>query len=1126
MSWESLFTFYLERAGDEAHRSLPPLFRAELFSPEYRAIIPPELAVRDALRLEDLMRKGGEGFDLWEPHPGLDDPYYRLQLYGERVRGLDEIMPFLESLGLRVMDQVSFRLDTGARRFFLRSFAVTPAPADVPDPMPHKQALLQALDALLSGWVENDALNGLLLPTGLSWREIDVFRAYRNYYFQLGSRFGRFRFHKALLGNPRAAELLFRYFAIRFEPDGRWSDPVQREEEALSPIRLELGAVLDAVEDTNEDRILRDLFNLIDATLRTDFYRAKDPAEHFIALKISSLGVINMPAPRPLFEIYVHSRLMEGIHLRGAKVARGGIRWSDRPDDFRSEILDLMQTQMIKNALIAPQGAKGGFVLNIAGSQPEERNRLAKRAYGTLIRGLLNLTDNRVGAAVEGPPGIVAYDDADSYLVVAADKGTSRLSDSANDIAAEYGFWLGDAFASGGSHGYHHKRLGITARGAWVCVQRHFREAGQDIETRPFTVVGIGSMDGDVFGNGLLLSENIRLLGAFGASHIFLDPNPDPAVSYRERRRLFELPGSSWGSYDRALISPGGGVFRRDAKNIALSPEVRAWLGVRHASVDGEGLIRLLLTAPADLLWLGGIGTYVKAASEANDDVADRVNDPVRVDAGQIRAKVVGEGANLGFTQKARIEYALAGGRINTDAVDNSGGVDLSDHEVNLKIFMALLGHRGAIAGEDARNRWLEDVADEVVRSVLVNNYGQSLCLSLDRERCTRDVEPFLDLADRLVNAGMLDRAVESFPARKEVIARTGAGLTRPELAVLMAYAKLALKRALLDCDHFLTEPWTLDILAAYFPAPLRERFGAYLPEHSLAREITATRVCNAVINQAGAGFLMWVDELEPALLVRAVGAYVLFDRVVGGAALRDKLYALDGRLAAERQYAWLLQLEDLLAGFCRWALQSGRALFPDSAPVEAWRTGLRIYLDYLAESLSDAGRADHAGRLAELAILGFTPDEARLMVFPERLHEFPALIDLSERTGEALATVARLSDAIAEYLDLWRLIALLAEVKPRDRWERRTRSALLDRFRSAGVHLCFALLRNGLREPAALFAAPDIQPKLVRFQCLERELTETAAASLIPFAALGAALETLREACDGFGQGRELPPG
>jgi glutamate dehydrogenase len=1112
MSWERLFAAQLQRAAAEAHARLAPIPHAGLFSPEYRALTPPRLAVRDALCLDELIQSGGEGFDLWEPHPRLGDAHHRLRLYSERERSLDDIMPFLANLGLRVIDQVSFRMAAGPKPLFLRSFAVTPAPPGVADLMLIREPLLDTLHALLRGWVENDALNGLLLATGLSWRQIDVFRAYRNYYFQLGSRFGRFRFHRALLNNPKAAGLLFRYFASRFEPDGRWSRPEQREEEALFPIRVALAAALDAVADPNEDRILRGLFNLIDATLRTDFYQPRAPDQHAIALKIGGLGVIDMPAPRPVFEVYVHAAWMEGIHLRGAKVARGGLRWSDRPDDFRSEILGLMRTQMTKNALIVPLGAKGGFVLNATGGDPETQGQWARRAYATLIRGLLNLTDNRVGPAIEAPPDTVAYDAADPYLVVAADKSTAKLSDSANAIAAEYGFWLGDAFASGGSHGYDHKRLGITARGAWECVKRHFREAGQDIEARPFTVVGIGSMDGDVFGNGMLLSENIRLRAAFASQHIFLDPDPDPASSYRERQRLFDLPGSSWNDYGPNLISPGGGVFRRDAKTISLSPEVRAWLGVRHATVDGEELIRLLLTAPVDLLWLGGIGTYVKATEETHEAAADKLNDTARVDAGQLRAKVVGEGANLGFTQKARVEYALAGGRIDTDAVDNSGGVDLSDHEVNLKILMALLVRRNAIAGEAERNRELAALTDAVISAVLANNYQQSLCLSLDRERGLREVEPFLDVADRLVNAGLLDRAVESFPTRKEVLARGAAALTRPELAVSMAYAKLALKRALLEAGDFLSQPWTADVLADYFPVPLRERFGAYLPEHPLAREITATLMCNAIIGQAGAGFLAWVDELAPAQLARAVGAYLRLDQAVDGRTLRQKVCALDGRIAADRQHALLLRLESLLAEGCRWALQAGQAFVPERSEVSVWRSGLDGYLSYLSQSAEPGAEPTQA-----LTAWGFSPDEAQRLVFADRLGDLPALADMAALTGWPLADVARRRDELARRLGLPRLLALLDAVKPRDRWERRARAALLARFRSAPLALVLALSRQDMDDPAALLLSPEVQPKLARLQRLAGELTETAAASLVPFAALSAALEDVREACGGL---------
>jgi glutamate dehydrogenase len=1102
MHWETSCGALLDRAVRRLRLGKLSFPYEQGFPAEYRSLIPPRLAVRDALRLEAVARSGQVAADLRPPVAGLDEAHYRVQVYSARERGLDEIMPFLQNLNLRVVDQIQFKVEPGGQRFFIRSFSVKPAANGVENLLPLRKPLLLLLDALLSGQAEDDALNGLVLLTGLHWKEIDVFRAYRNYYFQLGSRFGRFRFHQALLGNPRIAQLLYCYFAGRFEPGVRFRDSLQREEEALPAIRLELIAALDAVTGVNEDRILRDLFNLIDATLRTNFYRRRDQTGHFIALKINSLGVINMPSPAPLVEIYVHSPAMEGIHLRGAKVARGGIRWSDRPDDFRGEILDLMHTQMIKNALIVPQGAKGGFILKTACKDAGECSRLARGAYVTLMRGLLDLTDNVEGSQVVRPPQVVTYDDADPYLVVAADKGTARLSDCANDIAEEYGYWLGDAFATGGSHGYDHKQLGITARGAWVCVKRHFHELGQDIDTQSFAAVGIGSMDGDVFGNGMLQSNSIRLLGAFSAGHIFLDPNPDPVVSFAERKRLFELPGSTWQDYNPAFISPGGGVFRRTAKDIRLSAEVRGWLGVRHPLIDGEELVRLLLTAPVDLLWLGGIGTYVKASSESGEDVGDRANDSVRVDALQLRAKVVGEGANLGFTQRGRIEYALNGGRINTDAVDNSGGVDLSDHEVNLKILMALPRRRGIIAAGGERNRFLAKLTDDVCRSVLANNYRQSLCLSLERERCLKDIEPFLELADQLENAGLLDRTVESFPVRKEIKARAAHGLTRPELAVLMACAKLALKQTLLEAPGFLGGEWTNDILAAYFPEAVRSRYAPYLVDHTLGREITATMICNTVIDQAGAGFLVWTGELDAGLLIEAVGAYLAFDQILEGGRWREGVYALDGKVAASRQYELLLQLEDALAFLTRWALERGQRFLPEPTLIGDWRADWRQYLKHLEDS-------------CELATLGsFSPDAYRL-VFLDRLRDFPGLVDLSRHSREALRPVAKLADAIMELLGLRPIVALLTEMKARDRWESRLRTILDDRLRSGVARLTRMMLRTAIREPAVFFRQYGMQQRLAKFQHLRKELHEAPPVALTPFAALGGELDALIDACD-----------
>jgi glutamate dehydrogenase len=1114
ISWEDRFQVLLERAvGKPLAESLATRYLQGIPG-EYRARVPFSLAVRDCLRLEQVQRTGKETVDLWS-EGSRGGAAYRLQLYRTEERYLDEILPVLQNLGLRIIDQIQFVIEFGEGCLFIRSFAVETSAKGASPLRRLKKPLLEALDALMSSRAEDDALNGLLVMTGLSWKAIDIFRGYRNYFFQLGSRFTQARFHQALLANPVIARLLFRYFEARFEPDQRWTRLDRREEEALSPVRQHLLSALDGVSDINEDRILRDLFNLIDATLRTNFYLRKDRDDYFFAFKIDSLGVIGMPSPKPLFEVYVHGFGMEAIHLRGAKVARGGLRWSDRPDDFRSEILDLMQTQMSKNALIVPQGAKGGFVLKTDCRDAEEcRPLLAKQAYVQFIRGLLDLTDNLGPDRVVRPPQIICYDDADPYLVVAADKGTARLSDTANAVAQEYDFWLGDAFASGGSHGYNHKKLGITARGAWQCVEWHFRELGRDIGGEAFTVVGIGSLDGDVFGNGMLLSRNLRLLAAFGAQHIFLDPNPDAELSYAERRRMFELPHSTWDDYDRRVISPGGGVFRRDAKDIPLAPEVRQWLGVRHASIDGEALIRLLLTAPVDLLWLGGIGTYIKASSEVNEDVGDRLNDSVRVDACQLRARVAGEGANLGFTQKGRVEYALHGGRINTDAVDNSGGVDLSDHEVNLKILMARLRQQGLIADESERNRWLGEVTEEVCRLVLAHNRNQSLCLSLDFERCQRNPGAFLDLVEYLENAALLDRQAESFPSRKEIQARLGQGLTRPELAVLVSHAKLALKKPLLANSDFLASEGLQGLYVEYFPAPIREHFGAHLGEHPLVREITATQVCNAVIDQAGSSFLTWVEEPSADLATEAVSAYLGFDQVLDGATLRARIVDRRSSLAANRQLALLLSLEDALAQFCRWALNRGERVRLTASTLALWRGYLDQLTEYRLQNLPAPERLALDQRLAVLVQEGLVDRDARLLAMLDHLIDFPALVELAGQSGEPFVSAVTLQDAVAAYLGLDRVFALLRSIAAREDVERRAMAVMQDRLNGSLGRLSLAMLGERQVDPVKFFARHGQHQRLARIRRLQEGLGVSQPASPLSCAALIAEIDGLADAC------------
>ncbi|BDV34071.1 NAD-glutamate dehydrogenase domain-containing protein [Methylocystis iwaonis] len=1061
------------------------------FPADYRDLVAPRQRMRDLLKLGEVFDPSRHAIDLRRLRDGRE---YDLRIYGAQPRPLDDLIPILHNLGLSAVDQILFPVTHSGDRRFIRSFRVRPV--DARKVQQSRAQLLAALNALLSGEAEDDPLNKLVLLAGLSAKEIGVLRAYCCYYLQLGVRVDRSRLYEALIGGVEVTRLLFSYFETRFCPDHAGQGSL----DALAEVRQRLIAAFDEISNLTDDRIFRDLFNLIDATLRTNFYLNDEGQPKALALKINSLGVIGAPPPKPMFEIFVHARAMTGIHLRGAKVARGGIRWSDRAHDLRTEILDLMQTQMIKNALIVPQGAKGGFVLKTPSSDPSGREAAGKSAYRAFIGALLELTDN-LDPEKPGPAERICYDEPDPYLVVAADKGTGAWSDIANEMSQARGFWLDDAFATGGSNGYSHKRLGITSRGAWVCVRRHFREIGRNIDDQGFSVVGVGSMDGDVFGNGMLETHTIRLLGAFSGEHIFIDPNPDPLISYDERRRLFEKPRSSWADYDPAKISRGGGVYRRDAKDIELSPEARSWLQARNRLVDGEGLIRLLLAAPVDLLWMGGVGSYVKASAETDESVGDRANDGARIDANQLRAKVVGEGANLGFTQRARVEYALNGGRINTDAVDNSAGVDLSDHEVNLKIL--LRGARGAqFAASSEIHRLLESLTDEVCAAVLDDNYNQSLCISLERERALADLEPYMDVADRLEAAAQLDRENNAFPNRRELLARAEGGLTRPELSILMAESKLALKRALLDAPGFLDSKWSEAFLAAYFPSSLRSEDASRIDAHPLAREIAATVICNRIIDQAGARFLLFGDPLAPTLLTDAVGLYLAFDEILGGERWRSAVRSLDGRMSAGRQYEYLLQLEDALAYLCRWALQGGRRLQPQTREVVEWRAYLEKYLAYFSQS-------------AEASILDANAPEASREMFLNRLRDFPFLVALAEQGGKDIAVAARFFDEVGGSLGVRQIAALAGELTARDAWEGKLQTAIEERLRAATARIAGVALRAGVEEPAAIFRLADLAPKLTELRKLRAEIVESAPKTVAPFALFASELDALVEACN-----------
>jgi glutamate dehydrogenase len=1099
VAWDNAFLRLATRAlGDSSAMQLNQAYLPALTS-EYKHLVSPRYALKDMLHLDNLGDSNAYQVSLLNPSQGI--VHYRLHFYSPHERYLDEYIPALENMALRVMDQVQFRITANGVTRFIKSFTVKAANGQKYPFCRLKHRLLEAISGVMNSHLENDPLNKLLILSGLSWRAIDVLRAYRNYYLQIHHQTTRASIHHALIHNPDIALCLFTYFEARFRPHRQWDDPAIREEQALFPLRVQLLESMTAVVDLNDDRILRILFNLIDATMRCNFHLHRDWPDYFVAVKINSLGVIDMPAPKPQNEIYVHAVDMEGIHLRAGKISRGGIRWSDRPDDFRVEILGLMQTQVSKNALIIPTGAKGGFVVKHNGSRVDIK-AAGKKAYITLMRGLLDLTDNYQDNQIVQMPQLVCYDDPDPYLVVAADKGTAQFSDTANAVAAEYRFWLGDAFASGGSQGYDHKVLGITARGAWECVKRHFRELGKDIQTEAFTVVGIGSMDGDVFGNGMLLSPHIRLLAAFSGQHIFIDPNPmDNGAAFQERKRLFGLPGSTWMDYNSALISQGGGVYLRSAKDIAISSELKKWLAIRYSVLDGESLIRYLLTAPVELLWLGGIGTYIKASSEKHEDVGDRSNDNVRINATDLKANVVGEGANLGFTQKARIEYHLNGGRINTDAVDNSAGVDTSDHEVNLKILLTGLHNKHLISDPQSV---FDELTEAVCRQVLANNIAQSLCLSLEEIRNTENPVDFLQVAEKLEASSFLDKAVESFPSDKDILSRPNQILTRPELAVLMAAGKMYLTRHIQAESELLPEDVGTVYLEHYFPEQISTRYKTYLSTHPLAQEIKATVLSNKMINQAGCRFLNVLEEHEGLTVLDYINNYLSFDDVLDGDVLRQAIYALDNQLAAAKQYELLLQLENTLSDLCRWTLAQEKSL-ANPQTIANYTRYLAAYNDYVKQH-----NTQYQQRITAYLQDDIPDSIAEKTALLGCMSVFPLIVRLATETERDVTTVLALFHETSQYLNVDDIAAQLALMSaPRD-WERKISADITQDISRVVGTLVKTILLSSATTCAGYFATSTKKQKINQYWRTHQELHRNLPATLVHYLVLNKALGEL----------------
>lgn len=1033
----------------------------QAFDERYRSNVTPGQAVTDIANFESLADVA-RVVDLQAAQPGATDGTQALLRVYHHGHGLalSDVLPVLENVGLRVIEQYPYAITVNGAQYGVDVYTVANAAGGELVVANDRARLVEALDLLFAGVVENDQLNRLVLHAGLSVREVALLRAYQMYYAQVNAATSRSFVTAALLTHPDVAAKLVRYFEARFDPAQGTDahDPGRRAREAAA--KQAAVESLGAVASLAEDGALRGVLDLMAATVRTNYYLGLDR----ISFKLDSAKVASMPEPRPLFEIAVSGPHVEGTHLRGGKVARGGIRWSDRPDDFRTEVLGLLKTQTTKNAVIVPVGSKGGFVIKGAPAGREQMREFVREQYRTYIRALLDLTDNLKDGRTVAPTGLVIYDEPDPYLVVAADKGTATFSDLANATAAEYDFWLGDAFASGGSAGYDHKGMGITARGAWEAVKRHFAELGVDVHHDTFTVCGIGDMSGDVFGNGMLYTDRIRLQAAFNHLHVFLDPDPDPRASYDERRRLFELPRSTWADYDPTKLSRGGGIYERSAKSIRLTDEVREMLGVEATELSGQDLIKAVLRMDVDLLYNGGIGTYVKSSTERNAEVGDSANDGVRVDGAELRATVVGEGGNLGFTQLGRIEYALGGGRIDTDAIDNSAGVDTSDHEVNIKILFQPLVASGELTLE-ARDELLRSMTEDVAGLVLGHNRSQALALSLGQRASRDDLPLFSSLLDYLVGSAGLNPHVENLPTARQLEERrrAGLGLTRPELAVMLAYVKMGLYRRLLETD-LLEEPRLRHYLNDYFPSVLNERFPHAIGAHRLHREITATVMTNTLVDQLGIAFVHKAMRNSGVTPVEVIRATLTALELLGAKELRRELDVRAAELPAESYYAAIDQLVTAVEGLVAWLLfnDAGHGRLDDivatyAKPLEELRGSLT---DYLPEG--EGARFEAA--MADAEELGFERDEAERMASLGYLVDSAGIVDVASAAGAPLEYVAERYYQLGERLRLGWL---------RDSIEALASPGLWEQVALVGLVMDVRSVQRGLTA-AYLAAAPD----------------------------------------------------
>jgi glutamate dehydrogenase len=1064
----------------------------------YLEAVTPEAAAGDVLEASRLAAEGDQRITFARAGEQL-----RLKLL--RRAGdvaLSDVLPVMENLGLRVLTEHPYLIEAEDGRISLQDFEVE-ARGEV-DVEAARVPFQEAFAAIWGGEAENDGFNQLLLSARLEWRDVAMLRGYTKYALQTGIPFSQPYMEETLQRYPVIARLLYELFAARFEP-GRetpldaagqqalhdqiaWLLPKDRRaaldtipQEVASARALDRDAQADAITDAleilldtlvssiDDDRILRRYMALIKATLRTNFYQRRGGAfRDYISFKFDPSKVPELPKPVPYREIFVYSPYVEGVHLRFGPVARGGLRWSDRREDFRTEVLGLVKAQMVKNTVIVPVGSKGGFVVKRPPVGGDRDAQLAEgiACYKRFINGLLDITDNLVDGQVVHPQDVVRHDGDDPYLVVAADKGTATFSDIANGISAEHGFWLGDAFASGGSVGYDHKGMGITARGAWESVKRHFRALGIDSQSQDFTCVGVGDMSGDVFGNGMLLSKHIRLVAAFDHRHIFLDPNPDSARSYAERERMFKVPRSSWDDYDKSLISEGGGVYPRSLKSIAITPQVREALGLAEGveQLSPMELMNAILKAPVDLLWNGGIGTYVKAASESHADAGDRANNGLRVNGNELRCKAVGEGGNLGFTQRGRIEAAMNGVLVNTDFIDNSAGVDTSDHEVNIKILLSAPVQRGELSTPQ-RNELLASMTDEVAELVLNDNYRQNQAISLMEKMSVSRLGSFGHFIRVLEGQGLLDRAIEFLPSDAEINERKarGQGLTRPELSVLLSYDKIVVFNQMLDSD-VPEDPYLSKELVRYFPNALQERFAADMENHRLRREIIATAVTNSTVNRMGATFLLRMQEDTGQSAAQIAKAFTISREVLDARALWAGIDALDLKVGEDAQLEALGGIWHLQRNLTRWLLNRPGESLNIAEKVERYAGGVAELRRSLADVLPADARAQLAADLANWRERGFPEEMAKAFASLPFLAYSLDIVEVATEQGLPVAEVAATYFSLSDALHTKWLMDAVEALPVEGRWHAQARGVLRDELQAQQRALVGQVLATGSR--------------------------------------------------------------